>query len=131
MPKDPAWERLLRRGHRVATARYTYARKTVPPNAIGVVLEHGKKWYWVTPAMQQDDGAWRLSYGSEIGAHGHTTTDWKNRPFWSKYDAIMEALYMNSSARVTEYILPGGEHVRVGRARENPGRPKYLNLRRR
>jgi hypothetical protein len=129
--KDPGLERLIQRGHRVATARYTYARRSVPPNAIGVVLEFGKKWYWVTPAMQQDDGAWRLSYGSEIGAHGHATTDWKNRPFLSKYDAIMEALYMDSRVRVTEYILPGGQHVQVGRVRPNRGRPQFKNLRRR
>lgn len=131
MRRDPGLDRLIARGKRVATARYTYARRMVPPNAIGVVLEHGKKWYWVTPAMQQDEGAWRLSYGSEIGPHGHADTDWKNRPFWSKYDAIMEALYMNSSARVTEYILPGGAHVQVGRSHANPGRPKFKNLRRR
>lgn len=125
MKKKNGFERLMRRYRQLAMARYIYARKKVPANALAVVLELGERWYWVTPALTGDAGAWRVSYGDTRGPSGHVSTDYQNRPFWTKYDAIMEVFHMQKRARITEYITPRNEHVRVATARANPGRPSW------
>lgn len=119
------FERIMARFRKMTMLRYIYARKTVPANALAVVLELGRRWWWITPALAGDAGAWRLSYGDERGPSGHVSTDYQNRPFWTKYDAIMEVFYMQKRARITEYITPTNEHVRVAAARANPGRPSW------
>jgi|ERR1700687_4150825 len=126
MKKDPGYERWYGRILRRQYGRYEYARRKVPPNALAVVLERGKRWWWVTPAMTQDAGAWRYSYGDERGPAGHEVADYQGRAFWSKYIAILDVLTSNPSARITKYILPGGKHVQVATVRPNPGRPDYV-----
>jgi hypothetical protein len=122
------WQNRILRYH---YSKFEYAKKHVPPSAIAVILERGKRWWWVTPAMSQDSGAWRISYGDERGPAGHETSDYQGRPFWTKYHAIMDVLTSNKSVRITQYILPGGKHVEVSSVRPNPGRPDYIVRKRR
>lgn len=106
--------------------RYVYARQTVPPQATGIVLRQGDQWWFVTPAFPYENAAWRVSYGDEHGPAGHHTDTGYGpyRPFWTKYDAILDVLIGHKRARITEYALPSGEHVLVGRrgAQANIGR---------
>lgn len=100
-------DRILRRRY----AQYLYARATVPPQAIGVVLRHGMRWWFVTPGFPYEAGAWRVSYGDDRGPISHHSEDVFGRPFQTKYDAILDVLIHNAKARVTEYVMPSGEHV--------------------
>lgn len=105
--KDAGFRRFQDRLRRRQYSRYLYARRHAPPAAVAVVLERGKRWWWVTPAMSQDSGAWRVSYGDERGPAGHETSDFSGRAFWTKYDAIMDVLTSNPSARITTVVMPG------------------------
>ena len=125
MSEDTGFRRWVDRSRRRILSKYEYARKHVPSAAIAIVLERGQRWWWVTPAMSQDSGAWRYSYGDERGPAGHEVADFQGRAFWSKYNAMLDILVSNPSARITKYILPGGRHVQVATVRPNPGRPDY------
>ena len=129
--KDAGFKRFQDRIRKRQFSRYVYARRNVPPSAVAVILERGSRWWWVTPAMAQDSGAWRVSFGDERGPAGHETSDWMGRSFWTKYDAIMDVLTANPSARITAVVMPGGGRIQVSKVRPNPGRPEYKQRRRR
>jgi hypothetical protein len=128
---DPGFRAWIARTRRRLLTKYEYGRKHVPRSALAVVLERGKRWWWITQAMTQDAGAWRISYGDERGPAGHEVADFQGRPFQSKFDAILDVLTSNPSARITKYIMPGGQHVEVSKVRANPGRPERPPGRRR
>lgn len=122
---DEGFKREQDRLHRYFYSRYEYGRKLVPRNAVAVVIERGTQWWWITPGMNQDAGAWRISFGDERGAAGHEDTDFQNRPYLTKYDAILSVLAGNQGSRITQYILPSGEHVEIPRGRPNLGGLDY------
>lgn len=114
-----SFERHLARFERIKVARYLYGRATVPPQAVGVVLRLGDRWWYVTPGFPQDRSAWRVSQGDQHGPSGHETSDWAGRPYESKYIAIADVLGSQPRARITDYVLPSGKHVELG-VRRNP-----------
>lgn len=106
--------------------RHKYAKDLVDPKAIAVCLysparEKGaEKWHTVTPGFPYDEGAWRVAIWDRIGPVRHYSSpesgaSYSSDPFLTVLQAVDDVLFSNRQARVVEYILPSGEHVRVGR----------------
>lgn len=111
MEKRDAFRRHVERQERTLVARYFYGKDAVPPQAVGVVLQLGHRWWYITPGFRRDRSAWRVSHGDDRGPAGHETSDWRGRRYKTKYDAILDVLMDYPRARITDYILPSGEHV--------------------
>jgi hypothetical protein len=106
--------------------RHKYAKDLVDPQAIAVCLyqpttEQGaEKWYTVTPGFPYDEGAWRVAIWDREGPIRHYSSpesgaSYSSDPFLTVLQAVDDVLFSHRQARVIEYILPSGEHVRVGR----------------
>lgn len=123
--KRASFQRLLERGRRLRYARYLYARRFVPGQALGIVLYDALKrhWFAVTPALRQDPGLWRVAYFDDQGPWGHEVAMTDGRPYMSKWDVILDVLTNFRRARIVLYILPSGQRVEVGR-----GLPKGVAL---
>lgn len=124
MAVSEKFQRFVARQRARRYIRYVYARETVPPQALGVVVRHGPRWWFVTPAFPHENSEWRVSYGDEQGAAGHYIDTAQGKPFNSKYDALVDVLMSNKAARITEYVLPSGEHAYVGRQRAAQPNPR-------
>jgi hypothetical protein len=111
------FQRMLARGQRRRFARYEYARRLVPPQAVGIVLydAQARHWFAVTPALRQDPGLWRVAYFDDRGPWGHDVADARGRVYTSKYDVLLDVLTNFRRARIVLYILPSGQRVEVGR----------------
>jgi hypothetical protein len=118
------FERFHERMTRRAMARYLYGRAAVPPNAIGVEIKAGARWWLVTPGLPQDKAAWRVSHGDEHGPSGHDSFDVQGRPFESKYHAIYDVLSQNAwlHPRITGFVLPEKGTVAFRGFTNNPRR---------
>lgn len=114
--------RILRR----RLIRHKYAKDLVDPLAIAVCLyqqasDHGaEKWYTVTPGFPYDEGTWRVAIWDRLGPMRHYSSpesgaSYSNAPFLTVLQAVDDVLFSHRQARVVEYILPSGQHVKVGR----------------
>ena len=125
---DPAtrerFEKHLSKVQRRALARYLYGRAAVPPNAIGVEIKAGARWWLVTPGLPQDKAAWRVSHGDEHGPSGHDSSDFQGWPFESKYHAIYYVMqsFQSSHPRITGFVLPEKGTVAFRGFTNNPRR---------
>jgi hypothetical protein len=106
--------------------RHKYAKDLVDPKAIAVCLyrstndQGAEKWYTVTPGFPYDEGAWRVAIWDRLGPLRHYSSpesggNYSSAPFLTVLQAVDDVLFSHRQARVVEYILPSGEHVRVGR----------------
>jgi hypothetical protein len=101
--------------------KHQYAKKLIDPAAIAVCLhkpetEHQReRWYAVTPGFPYDEGAWRVSVWDKHGPSTHYSSAMHHGPFLTVLQAVDEVLFEERRARLVEYILPSGEHVRVGK----------------
>jgi hypothetical protein len=101
--------------------RHQYAKNLIDPKAIAVCLyrpetEHEyEKWYAITPGFPYDEGVWRVSVWDKHGPLTHYSAAMHYGPFLTVLQAVDDVLFEYRHARVVEYILPSGEHVRVGR----------------
>lgn len=106
--------------------RHKYAKDLVDPQAIAVCLyrperdKGAEKWYTVTPGFPYDEGAWRVAIWDRLGPIRHYSSpesgaSYSSDPFLTVLQAVDDVLFSHRQARVIEYILPSGEHVRVGR----------------
>lgn len=116
MTKD-VFQRHLERQRKRRYTRYVYGRGLVPKQALGVVLYDAaaRHWFVVTPGFPYDAGAWRVAYFDDRGPWTHSTSDFTGRPYWTKYDALLDVLTSYRRARIVLYILPSGQRVQVGR----------------
>ena len=118
MAKSATFQRFLERQRRRLYTRYVYARERVPSQAIAVVLydRAARHWFAVTQAFPYDAGSWRVAYFDDRGPWSHSTSDFHGRPYWTKYEAILDVLKSYARARIVLYILPEGHRVAVGQA---------------
>jgi len=118
---DPAkwgsFQRMLARGQRRRYAAYVYARRLVPPQALGVVLYDAQRrhWFAVTPGLRQDPGMWRAAYFDDRGPWGHDVATMQGQAYMTKYEALLDLMNSFRRARIVLYILPSGQRVEVGR----------------
>lgn len=109
------FDRHRARRDRIYVARWAYVRGTVPSQAVGVVLRLGKRWWYVTPGFPRDKSAWRVSHGDELGPAGHETSDVQGRRYQTKYEAALDVVNETGGrARISDYVLPSGQHVELG-----------------
>jgi hypothetical protein len=118
--KQDRFRRHMEKFQRKLMARYLYARATVPTQARGVSLKLGNRWWLVTPGFPQDRSPWRVSYGDERGPIGHETATAQGRKYETKYEAIMDIMLPYRRARITGYVMPGGDHIQIPGVRNNP-----------
>lgn len=101
--------------------KHQYAKNLIDSQAVAVCLhkpetEHQReRWYAVTPGFPYDEGAWRVSVWDKHGPSTHYSSAMHHGPFMTILQAVDDVLFEERRARVVEYILPSGEHVRVGK----------------
>jgi hypothetical protein len=106
--------------------RHKYAKDLIDPKAIAVCLyrsasdQGAEKWYTVTPGFPYDEGTWRVAIWDRLGPMRHYSSpesgaSYSSNPFLTILQAVDDVLFSHRQARVIEYIVPSGEHVRVGR----------------
>lgn len=117
---DP-FERYHTKDRRRRLIRHKYAKDSIDPKAIAACIYRPKSdtwsehWYAITKGFPYDQGEWRVSVWDQRGPLSHYSDNLFRGPFKTLIEAVDDVLFEFRQARLVEYILPDGEHVRVGK----------------
>jgi hypothetical protein len=120
-PEEDPFERYHAKDRRRRLIRHKYVKDTIDPAAIAACIYRPKSdawsehWYAITKGFPYDQGEWRVSVWDQRGPLSHYSDTMFHGPFKTLIEAVDDVLFEFRQARLVEYILPSGEHVRVGK----------------